>query len=575
MSTWNRYFASITSKTSRPLGRLFLLAGILAAESFLLASVPHDFSLLGPFARFGIAAFAVYLGLGFSELKGQSQKLPFSVKLFLAHLGLLLALCLADIASFHGFGFATESALSRFALRVVLLVGIALLSLACIPLDGWIDILHKTTRPWLYASLAGALASCLRSPTQIFWDTTSSAPGRVLQILTFHCVKAILGQFLPDLFVDPSAFVIGTQSFSVFIAKACSGLEGLGLVLVFTASWLWYFRKESRFPQALLLIPCALILMWSFNVLRISALVLIGNAGYGDIAMVGFHSQAGWIAFTLIGISFSMATRKLRWVRKTPVYARVSSATLRAHANRSQFVSRVAFAAMSDVPAEPLLIEQEREESGESPAIRAYLVPFLAILAASFLTKAASGQFEWLYPLRFVAAAIGIWYFLPQLKRIDWHFGWLSAITGAVVFLIWIVPSLWAHTTAGTQLGQSLATLPPVARWAWIAVRVAAAVITVPIAEELAFRGYLARRLVNREFDAVPFYAVTALSIGVSSVVFGLMHGRQWIEGTLAGVAYALVMKRNGRLGDAVVAHAVSNSLLAAWVLLRGDWSQW
>jgi CAAX prenyl protease-like protein len=97
----------------------------------------------------------------------------------------------------------------------------------------------------------------------------------------------------------------------------------------------------------------------------------------------------------------------------------------------------------------------------------------------------------------------------------------------------------------------------------------------VPIAEELAFRGYLARRLIHREFDAVPFSNLTILSIAVSSVIFGLLHGQHWMTGMLAGLAYAAVLKRRGRIGDAVVAHATSNLLLAAWVLLRGDWAQW
>jgi CAAX prenyl protease-like protein len=97
----------------------------------------------------------------------------------------------------------------------------------------------------------------------------------------------------------------------------------------------------------------------------------------------------------------------------------------------------------------------------------------------------------------------------------------------------------------------------------------------VPIAEELAFRGYLARRLINREFAAIPFSSLTLVSIGISSLVFGLFHGRQWMVGLVAGLAYAAVLKWKGRIGDAVVAHATSNLLLAAWVLLRGDWAQW
>jgi CAAX prenyl protease-like protein len=112
-------------------------------------------------------------------------------------------------------------------------------------------------------------------------------------------------------------------------------------------------------------------------------------------------------------------------------------------------------------------------------------------------------------------------------------------------------------------------------RAVWIAFRIAAAVITVPIAEELAFRGYLARRLVCRNFDEVPFSGLTALSMLLSAIAFGLMHGGHWFVGTLAGLAYAVALKWRGRIGDAIVAHATSNLLLAVWVLMRGDWSLW
>ena len=109
----------------------------------------------------------------------------------------------------------------------------------------------------------------------------------------------------------------------------------------------------------------------------------------------------------------------------------------------------------------------------------------------------------------------------------------------------------------------------------------AAAVITVPIAEELAFRGYLARRFISREFDAVSFSGLTLLSICLSSAVFGLEHMKNLMDwqhlllGTLAGLAFAAALRWRGRMGDAVAAHAVSNLLLAVWVLGFGDWAQW
>ena len=87
--------------------------------------------------------------------------------------------------------------------------------------------------------------------------------------------------------------------------------------------WLWFFRREIRFPRALLLIPCALACAFLLNVVRIAALILIGNAGAPEVAFVGFHSQAGWIAFTLVALGFSvlatMYRRRVMLTRRTAV----------------------------------------------------------------------------------------------------------------------------------------------------------------------------------------------------------------------------------------------------------------
>ena len=96
--------------------------------------------------------------------------------------------------------------------------------------------------------------------------------------------------------------------------------------------------------------------------------------------------------------------------------------------------------------------------------------------------------------------------------------------------------------------------------------------MTLPIAEELAFRDYLARRIMRRGFDEIPFSRFSFVAMAVSSLVFGLMHGQNWLVGIVAGVAYAVLLGSKGRIGHAVVAHAVSDLLLAAWVLTRGDW---
>ena len=99
--------------------------------------------------------------------------------------------------------------------------------------------------------------------------------------------------------------------------------------------------------------------------------------------------------------------------------------------------------------------------------------------------------------------------------------------------------------------------------------------MTVPIAEELAFRGFLYRRFQAAEFETVPLRRFAWPALLASSIIFGLLHGSRWIAGTLAGAAYGLALLRRGRVGDAVAAHATTNALLAFEVLARSQWSFW
>ena len=98
---------------------------------------------------------------------------------------------------------------------------------------------------------------------------------------------------------------------------------------------------------------------------------------------------------------------------------------------------------------------------------------------------------------------------------------------------------------------------------------------SVPIAEELAFRGFLMRRPMSPAFDELSLRRVTLFVLVVTSVAFGLLHGSRWIAGTAAGGLYGLVAIRRGRMGEAVIAHAATNALLAAYVVIFGHWQFW
>jgi hypothetical protein len=59
-----------------------------------------------------------------------------------------------------------------------------------------------------------------------------------------------------------------------------------------------------------------------------------------------------------------------------------------------------------------------------------------------------------------------------------------------------------------------------------------------------------------------------------ASLVFGLEHDR-WLVGALAGLAYGYLVVRTRDLWSAVIAHAVTNFLLACYVLATGSYSFW
>jgi exosortase E/protease (VPEID-CTERM system) len=354
--------------------------------------------------------------------------------------------------------------------------------------------------------------------------------------VTFWMVRQLLAPFL-EIAADPAQLTLQAPGFRVRVAPECSGLEGAGLMLAFGSVWLWLFRSEFRFPRALVLIPAGVGVVFLMNAVRIAALLWIGSAGAQEIAKGGFHSQAGWIAFNLTAFGFALAARRVPW--------------LRAH--------RRAVAATYET---------------ENP-VTPFLMPLLAILAAGILASSVSAGFEWLYPLRFFAAAAVLWVLRERYRELDWRVGWLGLAAGVAVFALWIVVDRVMNGGGTSAMPEALARATPGARTLWIAVRALAASVTVPIAEELAFRGFLMRRIASDEFDQLDPARAGWLAILVSSTVFGLMHGSFWHAAIAAGVIYALVYRSTRSIGEAALAHGVTNALLAVYVVAGTHWRLW
>ncbi len=516
------------------LGTLFVLELLLISLSLdaellngrgVLANLVHDWGAWT--VRLGVAL--VLGSVVFAESRAQSSLQRISSEcaargiawpLLASHGALMILFAWLSSRLFEHSG-----ALSNWLVLAWGFVGAASLTLAAfalIPPIVWRDIFRSTGDAWIYG-LAGALVACaLGVLAQKLWLPLSH--------LTLGMVAAMLRPFVAVLLVDPSIMSIGTPAFHVEIAPECSGYEGMGLMLAFSSAWLWFFRRQWRFPQALLLIPAGVALIWIANGVRIASLILIGNAGAQQIALGGFHSQAGWIAFNAVAIGTCVLARR--------------------------------------IPA--LVYPNEPTVETANPTVP-YLLPFLAILTAAMISRAVSGEFEWFYSLRVAAAAGALFYFRRSYRDLDWRFGWMGAAAGALVFAIWIGLSPRIYSAAPSALLSASAA----ARCSWIAIRIIGAVIVVPIAEELAFRGFLLRRLASADFEAVGWRAFSWAPFLISSVAFGVLHGERWLVGSIAGAIFAFVQLRRGRIGEAIAAHAVANALVAAWVLSTGAWQFW
>jgi exosortase E/protease (VPEID-CTERM system) len=333
----------------------------------------------------------------------------------------------------------------------------------------------------------------------------------------------------------PATLTLGTPAFSVEIAPECSGYEGIGLILVFLSLYLFFFRRELRFPLALALLPLGAVIIWALNLVRVVALIAIGDAGWPDVALGGFHSQAGWLAFNAVGLGFVALTRKGRY--------------------------------FSTVDRE--LVRQRLPDS-TSP----YLAPFLMLLVVAMITGAVSAGFDWLYPARLVVLGAVLWAFRKSYASLNWSASWLGVACGVAAFAIWML-LLPAETNGKANWPLALQSAGSGWATAWLVARTIGYVIAVPVAEELAFRGYLTRRFWRLEADASHLGTFAWGAFFLSSAIFGAFHGQLWVAGTLAGMLFALALYHRRSIGDAVLAHATTNGLIAAYVFTTGHWSAW
>ena len=167
-----------------------------------------------------------------------------------------------------------------------------------------------------------------------------------------------------------------------------------------------------------------------------------------------------------------------------------------------------------------------------------------------------------------------IWKWIPELR---WKFSWEAGVAGVLVFVIWVgldpfYPKLSSDREGWNPHGTFGAHSP--LAWAFIVGRIAGSTLVVPALEEVFYRSFLYRWIVNVDFQTVPFKQFHLPAFIITGVFFGLAHF-EWLAGILCAFVYQGLACHKNRLGDAMTAHAITNFLLGLWVVWRGAWHFW
>lgn len=158
-----------------------------------------------------------------------------------------------------------------------------------------------------------------------------------------------------------------------------------------------------------------------------------------------------------------------------------------------------------------------------------------------------------------------------------------SIVLGIAVCAMWVAPDLlvpgWrSHWLFQNGITGTLKTsIPPeeLANPLVVTLRVVRATLLVPILEELFWRGWLPRWIVNNDWQKVPIGTYNMLAFLGTAALFASEHGPYWEVGLLCGLIYNWWLWRTKSVGDVILVHAVTNGALSAFVLMTGRYEFW
>jgi CAAX prenyl protease-like protein len=212
-----------------------------------------------------------------------------------------------------------------------------------------------------------------------------------------------------------------------------------------------------------------------------------------------------------------------------------------------------------------------------------YVLPFATFFLLIYLADYLEFLGQWEFPLRVAILALVLYFFSRHVIDLRVSRPASSCILGIAVFAIWIAPDLffpgyrthWLFQNPITGALESSVSGDFRSSWMVLLFRSVRAIILVPVIEELFWRSWLLRWLIRPDFETVPLGTYSAQAMWISAIFFASEHGPYWDVGLVAGLLYNWWMFRTRRLGDCILAHAITNALLCVYVISAGKWEYW
>ncbi len=230
----------------------------------------------------------------------------------------------------------------------------------------------------------------------------------------------------------------------------------------------------------------------------------------------------------------------------------------------------------------------------------AFIVPFAVYMAGNSLEPTADKPFSLLglsieysaypivYSIKIALTVLAIVVVSPGYRQFPLRLSPLAPLVGIVGAVLWIaicklnLEANWlgplgldSLVDLGRRPGfnplEQMADRPPLG-YAFLAIRLFGLVLVVPLIEEFFIRGFVMRFVIDADWWKVPFGTLTPTAIAAGTLLQMLMHPAELFAAAVWFTLITWLMFKTRNIWDCVVAHAVTNGLLGAWVIATGEW---